>query len=178
MISPNNYNIKFRLVEETDAEFIVRIRTDINKARYISPTDKDLDKQKKWIKEYKKREATKEELYFIAIDENNVEFATYRLYNRTKKSIEIGSFISVPLYHNPINVIKVDIIMKAYIYDILYFENLIFEVRKANISVVNYHKKFGPTLINEDELNYYFSLDKKSFYSNKHQFEKLFRIIN
>jgi hypothetical protein len=176
MISPNNYNIKFRLVEETDAEFIVRIRTDINKSRYISPTDKDLDKQKKWIKEYKNREANKEELYFIAIDENNVEFATYRLYNRTKKTIEIGSFISVPLYHNPINVIKVDIIMKAYIYDILYFENLIFEVRKANISVVNYHKKFGPTLINEDELNYYFSLNKKSFYSNKHQFEKLFRI--
>jgi hypothetical protein len=41
-----------------------------------------------------KRELKGEEYYFIAIDENNEEFATYRLYNKTKESIEIGSFVS------------------------------------------------------------------------------------
>ena len=174
MIVPNNYNIKFRLVEESDAEFIINLRTDDTKARYISATDTDIQKQKEWIREYKKREVNKEEFYFIAIDENNTEFATYRLYNRSESSIEIGSFISIPLYGNALNVIKVDVIMKTYVFEKLCYEYLNFEVRKKNTSVVNYHKKFQPRLTKTDNLNYYFSLEKKYFVSNKYKFEKLF----
>ena len=162
------------MVEEADADFIVEIRTDISKSRFISETNSDVEKQKLWIREYKKREKTGEEFYFIAIDENEVEFATYRLYDKSKDTVEIGSFVSKPFYDNPINVIKVDVILKAYVFEELGFSNLKFEVRKENKSVVNYHKKFNPTLIEEDELNYYFVLEKKVFLANKTKFEKLF----
>ena len=170
----NKYNINLRLVEETDADFIIGIRTDASKSRFISETNLDVEKQKFWIREYKKREKVGEEFYLIAIDEDGVEFATYRLYDKRENSIEIGSFVSKPLYNNPINVIKVDVILKAYVFEELGFNNLKFEVRKENKSVINYHKKFHPTLIDEDELNYYFVLEKEAFLANKIKFEKLF----
>ena len=170
----NKYNIKLRFVEETDADFIIKLRTDTAKSRYISETDSDVEKQKLWIKEYKKREENGDEYYFIAIDENNIEFATYRIYNKRENSIEIGSFVSKPQYDNPINVIKVDVILKTFVFNVLNYSRLSFEVRKENKSVVNYHKKFNPTLVDEDTLNYYFVLDKEPFLTNSIKFEKLF----
>ena len=166
------------MVEETDADFIVKLRTEKSKARFISITDSDVENQKEWIREYKKREKKDEEFYFIAIDEQSVDFATYRLYNRNNKSIEIGSFISIPFYQNAINVIKLDIIMKAYVFEELGFANLNYEVRKLNKSVINYHNKFNPILIKEDQLNYYYVLEKDSFLKNKKKFEKLFAEFN
>ncbi len=174
MIFLEQYNLKFRFVQEEDASFLVQLRTDPIKAKYISTTDTDVEKQRLWIREYKIREKSKSEFYFIVTDEENIEFATYRLYNRTKDSIEIGSFISIPLYSKPINIVKVDIIMKSYVFDILGYNSLNFEVRKENKSVVNYHKKFEPNLINEDDQNFYFILKKKNFEVNKSKYKRLF----
>jgi len=170
----NKYNIQLRLVEETDADFIIKLRSDESKARFISKTDSDVNKQKLWIKEYKIREKNKLEFYFIAIDENNHAFATYRVYNIKEHIAEIGSFVSEPDYDIPINVIKVDLIIKSFVFSALGFDQLNFEVRKNNKSVVNYHSKFKPTLVNEDELNYYYILEKELFNVGKLKFEKLF----
>jgi hypothetical protein len=165
-------NIKLRFVEISDAEFILKLRNDSVKSRFISPTSADLVSQRKWIADYKLREEKNEEFYFIAIDQFNKEFATYRLYNRTKESIEIGSFISAPLYSNPFNVISVDLVMKSFAFCDLGYEKICFEVRKENKSVVNYHKAFQPILISEDSLNYYFELHKINFLNNKLKFNK------
>ena len=168
------YGITLRLVEESDSDFIVKIRTDIRKARFISETNSIVLEQKKWIKAYKTREILCEEYYIIAIDEDNEKFATYRLYNKTEASIEIGSFVSCPEYNNPINIIKVDVLLKEYVFEALGFVTLNFEVRKKNTTVISYHKKFQPIKINEDEHNYYFVLEKEAFLKNKLKFEKLF----
>ncbi|TDP00916.1 GNAT family N-acetyltransferase [Flavobacterium sp. 245] len=170
----NSHGIKLRLVEEIDAEFIVSIRTDFSKSKFISETDVSIEKQREWIRNYKKREKEGEEYYFIAIDENDIKFATYRIYNKKENNIEIGSFVSKPGYDIAINVIKVDIILKAFVFTTLKFDMLNFEVRKENKSVVNYHKKFEPSLLKEDDLNYYFILTKENFFANKIKFERLF----
>lgn len=170
----HKFNIKLRLVEESDSEFIIDIRTDSTKSKFISPTHSDIEEQKKWIREYKQREKVEDEFYFVAIDENDVKFATYRLYNKNNDSIEVGSFVSKPFYKIALNVIKVDVILKTYVFEVLGFKTLNFEVRKKNKSVISYHNKFKPLLIKEDELNYYYKLDKNSFFENKKKFEKLF----
>lgn len=167
----NNYNIKLRLVEANDAAFILELRTDSSKSKFISQTDFDIEKQKEWIRNYKEREEREDEFYFIASDINEIDFATYRVYNKKEDTIEIGSFVSKPSYNNPINIIKVDIIVKEYVFNVLGFQKLNFEVRKENKSVVNYHKKFEPVIINEDDLNYYFILEKEAFFSNKIKFQ-------
>ena len=52
----DRYGLHVRLVREEDAEFIVKLRTDPKLGRYIHATDNNVEKQRKWIRDYKKRE--------------------------------------------------------------------------------------------------------------------------
>lgn len=163
------YGIKLNSVEIEDAEFIIILRTDNKKSRYISSTGSDIDLQKKWIKDYKQREAQNKEYYFIAIDENGEKFATYRVYNIEDDICEIGSWVSKPGYQNANNSIKVDLIMKEFVFEILKYSKVRFEVNKANTSVIKYHKLFNPVLVSESEDNNYFILEKENFESRRNK---------
>lgn len=154
--------IKLRFVEVEDASFIVSIRNDEKKSRFISKTSPDVDAQKQWISSYKEREEQKKEFYFIAFDENE-DFATYRVYKIDSGLPEIGSWVSKPEYSNIKNSVKVDIAVKNYVLNELKFDTLQFEVRKQNTSVNSYHKLFKPELIRTDEENNYYLLKKDTF---------------
>jgi hypothetical protein len=168
------YGLGLKFVSEYDADFILKLRTNKIKSKYISFTKNDLESQVEWIKRYKAREKAGDEYYFIAYDDNNEAFATYRLYNKTNKSIEIGSFITKHNYLNPINAIKLDILMKEFVFESLNFDQLNFEVMKLNVSVVKYHMEYKPHLIGEDEKYFFFVQDRETFNLNKLKFRKLF----
>jgi len=163
----DRYNIRLQTVEEEDAEDIVRFRTDEKRSRFISATNNDIELQKEWIKKYKEREKNNEEFYFIAIDENGEKFATYRVYNIEKNICEIGSWVSKPEYKNAVNSIKVDILMKEFVFLNLGYQQLRFEVNKGNHSVVKYHKLFKPIIVKESDDNLYFVLEKRNFEENR-----------
>ena len=59
------YGLNFRFVVESDAEFILDLRTHKKLARYISYTDNSLENQINWIKRYKEREAAGLEYYIL-----------------------------------------------------------------------------------------------------------------
>ena len=63
MIVLEKYNLKFRFVEENDASFLVDLRTNPEKAKFISSTNSDIEMQRAWIREYKQREQSKSEFY-------------------------------------------------------------------------------------------------------------------
>lgn len=169
-------NITLKLVEVIDAEFILNLRTDIVKQKYISATNNSLKEQVSWIKNYKLREKNGDEFYFIAIDENQERFALYRIYKIKTGLPEIGSWISKPGYKKFTNSILLDVLIKDFVFRNLNFEKLQFEVRKENITVNNYHKLFEPKKIREDELNNYYILDKASFDINVQKILKKFKI--
>ncbi|GEN72503.1 MULTISPECIES: GNAT family N-acetyltransferase [Chryseobacterium] len=155
--------IKLRFVEADDASFIVSIRNNEKKSRFISKTSQDVEAQKQWISDYKKREQQKKEFYFIAVDENNEDYATYRVYKIDSGLPEIGSWVSKPDYSNIKNSIKVDIAVKDFVLNELNFDILQFEVRKQNASVNSYHKLFQPELIRSDDENNYYLLKRDTF---------------
>jgi len=155
--------IKLRFVEADDAEFIVSIRNDEKKSRFISKTSQDVDAQKKWISDYKEREQQKKEYYFIAVDEKNEDYATYRVYKIESGLPEIGSWVSKPDYSNTKNSIKVDVAVKNFVLNELKFDTLQFEVRKQNTSVNSYHKLFQPELVRSDDENNYYLLKRETF---------------
>ena len=166
------YNIKLQTVEEEDAKFIIALRTDVKRSRFISATNNDIEEQQAWIRNYKQREKQNTEYYFIASDENNEKFATYRVYNLEDNICEIGSWVSKSDYNNAVNAIKVDIIMKEFVYEVLGYNQLRFEVNKKNNSVVKYHQLFTPDIAMETEENYYFVLQKENFENNRKQIFK------
>ncbi|MBL1222010.1 GNAT family N-acetyltransferase [Chryseobacterium sp. L7] len=154
--------IKLRFVETDDAEFIVSIRNNEKKSRFISKTSPDVEAQKQWITNYKEREQQQKEYYFIASDDNE-DFATYRVYKIDSGLPEIGSWVSKPEYSNVKNSIKVDVAVKDFVLNELNFDTIQFEVRKQNTSVNSYHKLFQPELIRTDEENNFYLLKKETF---------------
>lgn len=60
-------NIDLYLVEIEDADFILNLRS--KRGKYLTQIDcEDVNRQKEWIKGYKKREKIKEEFYFLIIN--------------------------------------------------------------------------------------------------------------
>lgn len=168
----DKYGIKLVAVELSDAQFIIEARTDPKKSRFISATDTDLDSQINWINEYKKRESKGEEFYFIGIDESGERFGTYRIYNIKSGVPVIGSWVTKPAYNKALNSIKMDIIIKEFVFEELKFSVLNFDVRTNNKSVLKYHKMFAPTVVHETELDIFFLLKKEDFYVNRDKFFK------
>jgi len=91
----DRYGLHCRLVNEGDAEFIVKLRTDPVLSRYIHATDANVDKQKEWIREYKKREAAGEDYYFIFFADNK-PMGLFRLYSIHDNKFTAGSWLCEP----------------------------------------------------------------------------------
>lgn len=61
----DKYGLHVRLVNEDDAEFILKLRTDPELSKYIHDTNNDIKEQRQWISQYKRREHEGKEYYFI-----------------------------------------------------------------------------------------------------------------
>ena len=170
------FDINLRTVVDTDAEFILSLRTDERKRRFISETNSSLEVQKHWIKKYKQREEEEKEYYFIASDAEGEYFGLYRVYKIESGLPEIGSWITKPGYTKVSNPIKLDIAIKDFVFNKLQFNSIQFEVRRKNLSVNRYHQMFGAKLMREDELNYYYILTRDKFENNKTKLLYKFKI--
>ncbi len=161
----------FMLVEEHDAEFIFKLRTNPKLSRFIHKVSNNVNDQVRWIRDYKVRELKGDEFYFLSIDsESGRRQGLNRIYNFRDNSYELGSWLYSP--DNDISKsILGDIAVKEIAFDFLRFEICTFEVRKGNKSVLRYHQSYLPEFAGEDEENYYFRLDKNNF--NKHKYKYL-----
>ena len=168
-------NVSLRLVNDSDAEFILRLRTDDKLAQNISWTSSKINKQIKWIKEYKQREKENREFYFIFEDSNYKPWGTVRLYEFTEESFTIGSWIC--LQGNNENIaIKAWLLSIEFAFEELNYNICKFDIRKKNKSVLYYAKLYNPTLIVEDDLNFYFRLNRDTYYKNRERVIKLLNI--
>lgn len=168
------YRLKLRLVDKSDAEFILSLRTNSQLETFISKTSSSLSDQEEWIAQYKHRENRGQEFYFIATDLHGKAYGTTRLYNFESESFEVGSWIFSK--DSPSGMaVKADIIAREFGFDNLGFLKCRFQVRKANLNVLKYHKAYNPDLLFQDELSYYFELDKESFITHS---QKLIRLLN
>lgn len=166
------YNITLTTVTEEDAAIIIDFRTDVKRRRFISATDNDITRQREWIRDYKLRENEGKEYYFIAEDQSDVKFATYRVYDMRDGICEIGSWVSAPQYPNANNSVKVDIIIKEFVFETLGYSVLKFSVFRENTTVIKYHKLFEPEIAEETENNIIFHLSKENFFKNRNRIFK------
>ena len=100
------YGLHCRLVNESDAAFIVQLRTDAKRSRFIHETDNDVNKQVEWIRNYKQREADGLEYYFI-YDINGEPFGVYRIYNIFDDHCTEGSWVCLPIEDSSKIILKI-----------------------------------------------------------------------
>jgi len=157
--------LTFRNAVESDADFILSLRTDSNKSQYRSQVSSDFDAQLKWLKAYADLH---DQAYFI-IEHQSKPIGTIRLYDALKNSFCWGSWI---LKKESPRQAAIESALMVYEYGIghLCFEMSHFEVRKENQSVCKFHERFGAKRVREDSVNYYYELQGEKIEKAKHRY--------
>jgi len=168
----NKYGIHCRLVNESDSGFIVRLRADEKRGRYIHHTDQDIDKQILWIRDYKEREARGEEYYFI-YDINGVPFGVNRIYSIEDNHCTEGSWVCLPIEDSS-KVIASSLIIRDIIFESLGFDYDVFDVRLDNKKVRTFHRISGAKLIGKTEIDALYKLSKEDYFINREWFIKTY----
>lgn len=149
------HKLAFTNVNRDDAHFICEMRNDDRKNKFLSSKITTLEKQVEWIDAY---ENDVSQAYFI-INYKNKKIGTIRLYDVIDDTFTWGSWIlqsGLP----PFCAIESALMIYAYGFDYLSFDNCKFDVRKENARVVSFHLKMGAKILREDSLNYYFDFNK------------------
>jgi RimJ/RimL family protein N-acetyltransferase len=146
-----NDEVRLRHAEESDSEFLLRLRLDPSRNKNLSSTTPKLESQIKWMRFYKERFSKGLEAYFI-IQRVNQDIGSLRLYDYKPSGDSFcwGSWIIAP--GAPPSVAYQSVIL---VYDLgfryLKFTASHFDVRQANASVWKFHEKMGAKLVCQDE---------------------------
>ena len=148
--------IYLRLAEPFDAQFIHSLRVDKRYNKYISQVDDDVSKQERWLIEYKKREVLGQEFYYIIHRRSDsIPIGTVRIYDflGTRDSFSWGSWI---LNENKTRYAALECALLIYDFAFLKlgFKRCHMDIRKQNLKVIEFHKRFGVKIIDETEEDY------------------------
>lgn len=148
-------HLELRNVVEADAPFILGLRLDAQKNRYLSPVDPDLEKQKEWIRRYQDSTG---QAYFIICDPSGEALGTVRLYDAKGQSFSWGSWI---LRDGSPASTAVESAVMVYALATRHwgFTAAHFQVHRENARVVAFHEKFGAVRVREDSDEIDLSID-------------------
>lgn len=142
-----------RNAEIEDAEFILKLRLDSTKNKYLSETSPELKNQINWLKKYAEDDS---QVYFIICTKDGTPIGTVRMYDKQKNSFCWGSWI---LTTGSSSSYSIESALIIYSYgQILGFTKAHFDVRKGNTSVWRFHEKFGAKRIGETEDDYIYNI--------------------
>ena len=146
-------NLVFRNANKSDAEFIIGLRSDFEKGRYLSPTPGGLSGQIKWLEAYEKDHG---QVYFVIENKSSESYGTVRLYNQVGNSFCWGSWI---LKEGSPSYFSIESVLMLYSFALtLGFNKSHFDVRKDNSPVWRFHERFGAARVGADDFNYYYEI--------------------
>ena len=169
MTSLQSKTVRLRLVQESDAEFILKLRLDSRYQQFLSPVSPDVDAQKRWIRNYKVHEAEGQQFYFMIERNDGIPCGTVRVYDLQADSFCWGSWI---LNENKTRTAALESAFLVYQFGFgdLGFKKSRFDVLKENTAVVSFHQKMGAVQVAEDERYYHFEITKESVETVKNKF--------
>jgi RimJ/RimL family protein N-acetyltransferase len=160
-----NKEIFLKLVNEHDAEFILKLRMNNDLSKYLSATDSSIENQIKWIKEYKKREKKKKEFYFVVYDKKSKQkVGVVRLYNidYETKILTFGSFIMDEI-HPHYAALDTMILVMEYSFENLGMKKVILDVRIKNDHAKHFYQRFGFVKTGNDKIDEFYELTSENF---------------
>ena len=174
------YGLTYRFVNEGDAEFIYKLRSDATLSKYIHDIHGGVVQQVEWIRNYKLREAEGKEYYLIFFkDEKPV--GLNRLYSFHDTTYTGGSWVMVP--KSPMEVVlAVPLIIREIAFEELgmTFEDNYDATHVDNKKVIKFNQMFGCKIYKHfmDVKGEYvaMSLTKEDFEANKPRLVKMLNL--
>ena len=155
----NGKYVNLREVTVDDADFILSLRCNENKSRFLHKTEYNLENQIAYIKNYFE---IPDEWYFIIENKKGERIGTYRIYDVQGDSFCIGSWLMIDGV-SPAESFESDWILRMYGFDVLGFKRIHFDVRKGNKKVIAYHKMLGARITGETELDCLWEITREEY---------------
>ena len=118
--------VNLREVELDDAAFILKLRCDPKKSRFLHPTENNLEKQIDYLKRYKTLD---NEWYFIIENKAHEPLGTWRIYDVKEDAFTGGSWLMVDSALVE-ETMEADFLGSNYAYNVLGFHKCFFDVIK------------------------------------------------
>ncbi|MEG1586941.1 MAG: hypothetical protein RR346_08700 [Bacteroidales bacterium] len=161
----SQYGLDVRLINETDSEFIVALRTDSVLGRFINPTDTSVKEQINWVRKYKERESAGTDYYFI-YSSNGEPMGVNRIYDITTIEFTGGSFVFKK--NSPFEIpVLATLIQLDIAFNMLGKEIMHGDVRLDNHKVLKFHKLLHIEFINRSDIDQYILYRKETFNQRK-----------
>jgi RimJ/RimL family protein N-acetyltransferase len=159
--------LTFRDATTDDAAFILSLRTNAEKSRYLSAVSGELLEQQDWLARYA---CDDEQAYFI-IESQGEPIGTVRLYDPQGDSFCWGSWILKD--GRPSHAAMESALMVyAYALDHLGFADAHFDVRKGNERVWRFHERFGARRFGETEFDYLYKIHGEAIAISRQRYRK------
>ena len=156
-----------RNAEQSDAEFILKLRTDAFKGKFLSKTRNNIAGQREWLKRY---EQDASQVYLIITDKNGETYGTVRLYDAKSESFCWGSWILKQ--GSPVS-FSIESALIVYHFALsLGFTQSHFVVRKGNESVWRFHERFGAVRIAENQEDYLYTISQSAIKNSLEKYKK------
>ncbi|KQQ31087.1 hypothetical protein ASF61_17870 [Duganella sp. Leaf126] len=149
--------LQFRDATVADAAFILGLRTDEKKGRYLSSTTADVEAQRAWLTRYANDDS---QVYFIICTLDGTPVGTVRLYDLQGDSFCWGSWIKSDTAPRGFGVESA-----LMVYDFalqLGLRRSHFDVRQQNVGVIGFHERLGAVRTGETELDYLFEMSNEA----------------
>lgn len=163
----SGHRLDLRDAAVSDAEFILSLRIDELKSRFLSKTVPDLVKQQDWLRAY---QSSQGQAYFILESRGGEKIGTVRMYDGNGDSFCWGSWLIV---QGAPSSTAIESALIVYQYGLLLgFRAAHFDVRKGNKSVWQFHEKFGATKVGETDKDFIYSIDEAAIRKSLDRYRK------
>jgi len=158
----------FRNAVVKDADFILSLRSDKEKSKYLSQTPAELSHQIAWLIDYAGKS---DQAYFIIETKEREPLGTVRLYDARSNSICWGSWI---LKDGAPQSAAIESALMVYSYaaNFLGFRQAHFDVRKGNENVWRFHERMGAERVGETASDYLYRIDIDGVLSTHPKYRK------
>ena len=152
-----------------DAAFLVALRTDARKRRFISATGPELAPQMAWLTLYASRA---NDAYFVVENRAGDALGTIRLYDPDGDAFCFGSWV---MKDGAPASAAVEALLMVYHYALhtLGFNRSYFAVRKANRTVWRFMESFGGVRTHETDIDYWYETQRAPVLASLQRYRRL-----
>lgn len=159
-------NLVLRLIRPDDAQYVHGLRSDPAYNRHLSEIRGTVEDQRRWIEDYKAREAEGREFYYVIERKDGVRCGLVRLYDIREDSFTWGSWI-LDANKPPKAALESAVLSFQVGFEMLARSRALVDVRVQNDRAIALYRRLGMTEMYRTELDIYFEYMKARYEADR-----------
>jgi hypothetical protein len=159
-------NIALRLIQPEDAHYLHALRVNPTYNQHLSAVQGSAEGQRRWIEDYKSREAEECEFYYIIERKDGRACGAVRLYNIDADSFTWGSWI-LDANKPPKAALESAVLSFGIGFEVLERKIANVDVRVANVKAQIFYRRFNMVQSHSNETDIFFTYERSQFEADR-----------